>query len=77
MQRRRLSELQPGETGVIHAYEREESGITRLLEMGLLPGTLVRLLRRAPLGDPLELEVRGCQVALRKADATCIVLEPA
>lgn len=41
----------------------------RLLEMGLTPGTEVRLLGIAPLGDPLELEVRGYRLSIRRAEA--------
>ncbi|WAS94737.1 FeoA family protein [Nannocystis punicea] len=44
----------------------------RLLEMGFTPGTVVVLVKRAPFGDPLELQVRGCHVSLRKAEASRI-----
>lgn len=46
----------------------------RLLEMGLCPGTEVRLLRRAPLGDPLVVDVRGYQLSLRAAEARLVHL---
>lgn len=52
----------------------------RLCEMGLVPGTVVRVTRRAPWGDPLEIAVRGTRLVLRAADATVFVvraLEPA
>ena len=42
----------------------------RLLEMGLVPGTKVSVIKRAPLGDPLELRVRGYHLSLRRAEAT-------
>ena len=41
----------------------------RLLEMGLTPGAPVRVIRAAPLGDPIEVEVRGYRLSLRKQDA--------
>ena len=41
----------------------------RLMELGLVPGTEVRLLRVAPLGDPVELEARGCCLSIRRAEA--------
>ena len=44
----------------------------RLLEMGLVPGTEVRIVTRAPLGDPLQIEVRGGQWSLRTAEAAQI-----
>lgn len=47
----------------------------RLLELGLTPGVLVRLVGRAPLGDPLELEVRGYRLSLRQAEAARVALD--
>lgn len=47
----------------------------RLLEMGLTPGATVRVLGRAPFGDPLELEVRGYRLSIRRAEAARVVLE--
>lgn len=47
----------------------------RLLEMGFVPGTTVRVVKRAPFGDPLELEVRGGHVSLRAAEAGRIEVE--
>lgn len=47
----------------------------RLLEMGLLPGTDVRVVRRAPMGDPIELRLRGYSLSIRQADATGIEVE--
>lgn len=50
--------------------------MTRLRELGLLPGTLVKLIRRAPMGDPLEFSVRGSLLSLRKSEAEMIDVEP-
>jgi Fe2+ transport system protein FeoA len=47
----------------------------RLMEMGLLPGTKVRVVRLAPLGDPIDLEVRGFHLSLRKSEAQTIEVE--
>jgi ferrous iron transport protein A len=44
----------------------------RLLEMGLLPGTEVEVVRVAPLGDPIELAVRGYKLSIRRAEALAI-----
>ena len=49
----------------------------RLAELGLTPGETVRLLRRAPLGDPLEFLVRGYRLAVRGDEAACVETEPA
>lgn len=48
----------------------------RLLELGFLPGVEVSLIGVAPMGDPLEIEVRGCRFSLRKAEAEAISVEP-
>lgn len=47
----------------------------RLLELGLVPGTTVEVLRVAPLGDPVELLARGCCLSIRKADANHVEVE--
>ena len=48
----------------------------RLMEMGLLPGTRVRLVRSAPFGDPVELRVRNYSLSLRRAEAAKIAVRP-
>lgn len=53
-----------------HAFRR------RLLELGFLPGSRVTVLGVAPLGDPLDLELRGCRYSLRHAEAEAIEVEP-
>ena len=45
-------------------------------ELGLLPGTAVRLVRRTDLGDLVELEVRGCHLSLRRSEAAELMVEP-
>ncbi len=49
---------------------------SRLLEMGLLVGTPVELVRFAPLGDPVEIKVRGYHLTLRKHEADLILVQP-
>ena len=62
------------------ARVREVSGrgamSVRLLEMGFVPGAEVTLIKRAPLGDPLELRLRGYHVSLRRAEARLIAIDP-
>jgi Fe2+ transport system protein FeoA len=48
----------------------------RLMEMGLLPGTQVRVVRVAPLGDPIELRVRNYSLSVRRAEAAKIAVRP-
>jgi Fe2+ transport system protein FeoA len=69
----RLALRQPAvirSVGGARAYRR------RLLELGFLPGTEVRVLGVAPMGDPLDVEVRGCRFSLRHAEAEAIEVEP-
>ena len=49
---------------------------TRLLELGVLPGTTIEVVRIAPLGDPLELRLRGYALSIRRADAGIVTVEP-
>ena len=64
-----LAELRIGEQARVAGVEGADDVSQRLLEMGLTPGTLVQLLGAAPLGDPLELELRGYRLSLRKSEA--------
>jgi len=68
----RLSELLPGQRATVTGFEGDVP--PRVFEMGLLPGTEVELVRTAPLGDPLELRVRGFHLSLRKDEAQGIVV---
>jgi Fe2+ transport system protein FeoA len=58
----------------IHLAGEERS---RLLELGLVPGTVVELVRFAPLGDPVEIHVRGSNLSLRRHEAEQIFVEAA
>jgi len=70
-----LSELLPGQSGHVRSLACEASVRRRLLELGLLPGTQVEVVRRAPLGDPLELRLRGYRLSLRAEEARAIAIE--
>jgi Fe2+ transport system protein FeoA len=71
-----LADLCPGQAAEIVSIECERRMSRRLMEMGLLPGTRVRLIRVAPLGDPLELRVRGYALSVRRAEAARIGTRP-
>jgi Fe2+ transport system protein FeoA len=66
-----------GTAVVIRKVGGSETFRRRLLELGLVPGTLVRVIAVAPLGDPLQLEVRGGQWSIRRREAAEIAVEPA
>ena len=72
-----LDKLPLGQEAVITAVGGEGPLRCRLLDMGLIPRTRVRLEKIAPLGDPLELRVRGYSLSLRKEDAGKIEVEVA
>ena len=72
---KRLNEFKVGETGLIKKVEGEGRFRRRLLDMGVTPGASVYLRKKAPLGDPLEVTIRGYELTLRKDEAQLVVLE--
>ena len=70
-----LNLLPLGQEAVITAVGGEGALRCRLLDMGLIPKTAVRVEKVAPLGDPIELRVRGYALSLRKEDAQNIQVE--
>lgn len=73
----KLSALTVGASALVREYPRTGAAFLRLREMGLLPGTRITLIRTAPLGDPLEIKVRGYHLTLRKSEADHVLVEPA
>lgn len=71
----RLSQCRPGQGGKIVRVDGDGMLGQRLMEMGLIEGVEVKVLRVAPLGDPLEIEVQSYQLSLRKSEAERIELE--
>lgn len=72
---RNLSQLRPGESGIIRALTGDGEIHQRLLEMGVIDGAPVQVIRLAPLGDPMEIRVQGYHLSLRKAEAALVALE--
>ncbi len=66
---RTLALLSPGDRAVVRGIVAEKEFATRLMELGLTPGTEVALIRRAPFGDPIELAVRGSHFSIRRSEA--------
>jgi len=73
-----LEHLKAGEKAIVQGYEGEEDLHYRLKELGLVRGTEVSVKRLAPLGDPMEIVLRGYSLSIRKQDASKIIvrLEP-
>ena len=72
---KRLDELEPGDGGVVVNLVGSGPLLRRLVDMGLVIGTRVKVLRRSPLGDPVEFEVRGYNLSLRKEEARHVFVE--
>ena len=70
-----LNELKIGETAAITAVGGDGALRCRLLDMGLTPRTLVILRKVAPMGDPIEIHIRGYELTLRVDDARQITVE--
>lgn len=66
-----LDQLKPGERGVVTGWTSPEPP-SRLLEMGILQGTELQIVRHAPLGDPIDVRIRGYHLSLRKQEAGLI-----
>ena len=71
----RAGELPVGESGRIVRVIGTNEVCRRLLEMGVTPGVEIRRIDTAPLGDPLEFELRGYRLSLRKSEAEQIEIE--
>lgn len=70
-----LTSLKVGSAGTVTDIQISPANKSRLLEMGLVVGTTVELVRFAPLGDPVEIRVRGYNLTLRKSEAEQIFVK--
>jgi len=72
---KKLSELKPGEKGIIIKVQGSGALRRRLLDMGLVKGTEIEMVRKSPLGDPIEFVLRGYNLSLRKAECENVHVE--
>ncbi|MBO7736873.1 MAG: ferrous iron transport protein A [Clostridia bacterium] len=70
-----LNEFSIGERGVVKKISAEGKIKRRLFDMGVTPNTSIFLRKVAPLGDPIEVTLRGYELTLRKSEAQCILME--
>ena len=70
-----LSEFTVGESGKIRSVTGEGKIRRRLFDMGVTPGAVLTMRKKAPLGDPIEVTVRGYELTLRKSEAACVEVE--
>jgi ferrous iron transport protein A len=72
---RKLAELRPGERGRITAVEGDAEAVRRLMDLGVIRGTTLEVVRTAPLGDPMEVRLRGYMLTLRRSEAEHITVD--
>lgn len=71
-----LEKLKPGQKGKIERLPKSGGIVRRMLDMGVTPGSIITVDRIAPLGDPIEIKVRGYHLSLRKEEAASIFVYP-
>jgi ferrous iron transport protein A len=64
-----LDQVVPGVVAVVETVGGARAFRRRLMELGIIPGTRIEVLRVAPFGDPMELSARGCNLSIRSAEA--------
>jgi ferrous iron transport protein A len=73
---RKLAELKPGARAIVRKVSGAPALLHRLMELGFVPGTPITLVRRAPMGDPIELRLRGTHFSIRTSEADRIDVDP-
>ena len=72
---KKLNEFAVGEEGIVKRIEGEGRIRRRLFDMGVTPRAEILMRKAAPLGDPIEVNVRGYELTLRKSEAQCVLME--
>jgi len=70
-----LASLTPGQRGVISGYAQDDAFTQRLMQLGLIEGSEVEVVRCAPTGDPIEVRVMGYALSLRRSEAALVQLD--
>lgn len=70
-----LDQIEKGETGLVKKVEGEGRFRRRLFDMGVTPGAVIVLRKKAPMGDPIEITIRGYELSLRKVEAQMVTIE--
>lgn len=70
-----LNELKPGESCTVTSIGEKGPMRRRIMDMGVTPGTEIKIVKIAPLGDPIEINIRGYELSLRKDEACRIEVE--
>lgn len=70
-----LDQFNVGDSGIVKSVLGEGMIKRRLFDMGITPGAEIYMRKAAPLGDPIEVTLRGYELTLRKAEAKCVIME--
>mgnify|MGYP003305657444 CR=1 FL=1 len=70
-----LADLPEGKIGIIREIDTESATAQRLLDLGFVPDTPIKAIKRAPMGDPTTFEIRGYQLGLRRSESEAIKVE--
>lgn len=70
-----LSELKPKDKAKIKKISSDLPLKQKLLDMGIIPGSVFEVIKLAPLGDPIDIKIKGYHLSLRKQEAACIIVE--
>lgn len=70
-----LKELKPGQQGIVASIGTTGQMKRRIMDMGITPGVEIKVVKVAPLGDPIEVNVRGYELSLRKDEAQQIAMK--
>jgi len=69
-----LSKLKKGQSGIVVRVGGKGAAKRRMMDMGMVPGSEIRVVRIAPFGDPIEFNVKGYSLSLRKSEAKDIIV---
>lgn len=70
-----LSELAVGQSGVVLGFKYENNMTERLMQLGIIEGVQIKVIRVAPSGDPIELDIAGYALSMRKMDAEIVIIQ--
>ncbi len=71
----KISDLKPGDKGKIRKIEASSNLRRKLLDMGIIPGSPFEIVKLAPLGDPVDVKIKGYHLSLRKEEAATVSVE--
>ena len=75
LMKKTLSDMQPGEKGRVLSVSGDNTVQRRIRDMGIVRGTEIEVVRRAPFGDPVEFRLKGYNLSLRREEAACVSVE--